>query len=221
MVDARTHWDGLHENPRFRPSYPNDHVVRFLIANRNQANTFQSARCLDIGAGGGRHMKLASELGLAPYGIDISVSGLRHTQGRLGNANIRPLLACASMTAIPFADCSFDLVVSYGVFYYGTHSDMDRAIREIYRLLVPGGKAFIVVRTTDDYRFGKGERLEPNTFRLNISDTNEFDTVQHFLSAEDIPVRFSSYSNVSFEKTETTFAGRSRLDSDWLITVTK
>jgi ubiquinone/menaquinone biosynthesis C-methylase UbiE len=221
MDDARKHWDRLHDNPRFRPLYPNDHVVRFLIANHNFAGACGRPRCLDIGTGTGRHMKLASELGLTSYGVDISLSGLKHTSARLLNAGIPPFLAAASMREIPFADQSFNLMISYGVFYYGMRCDMDQAIREVYRLLVPGGKAFIVLRTTNDYRFGKGEKLELNTFRLNIPDTNELNTVQHFLTAEDIPVRFSGYTAVSFEKTETTSGGRLRLDSDWLIIATK
>ena len=79
----------------------------------------------------------------------------------------------------------------------------------------------MVLRTTDDYRFGKGLRLGHHTFQLNIGDTNELHTTQHFLAADEIPVYFAEFGQVSFEKTATTFGNRTGVNSDWLITVEK
>jgi len=163
-------------------------------------------------------MQLASELGFEPYGIDISLVGLRHADQRLGNSNLRSRFVQASMVALPFADCSFGLVLSFGSFNYGMADEMRRAIAEAHRVLTPKGSLFVVLRTTDDYRFRKGEELAANTFRLTIADTNEYDTVQHFLAAEDVAEYFGSFSQVSFERTETTSCNRTRIDSDWLIT---
>ncbi len=221
MQDPATHWDHLHRNPRFRPLYPSDHVVRFMMGSRPLLQRTGGARFLDIGMGAGRHAKLAADLTFVPFGIDISFIGLRHACERLQQAGVQPNLAESSMHSLPFSDRSFDVVVSYGVFYYGTAAEMKQAIQETLRVLTPGGRAFVVLRTTNDCRFDKGERIEPNTFRLTITETNEAGTVQHFLSEEDIPIYFSGFSQVSFEKSETTFADRRLLNSDWLITVEK
>jgi SAM-dependent methyltransferase len=221
MDSSAWHWDRLHENPRFRPQYPHDHVVRFLITNRGRLEKPASYRFLDIGAGAGRHMKLAAELGFVPYGVDVSPVGLRHADQRLQEMGVPYGLAQASMLALPFVDGCFDVVLSFGVFYYGTADDMKHAINEARRVMVRGGRLFVVVRTTHDFRFGKGEEIGPNTFRLKIKDTHEYDTVQHFVDAADIEALFAGFSSVSFEKTETTFVNRSRLDSDWLITSEK
>jgi len=220
-MDSAQHWNQLYENPRFRPSFPNDHVVRFLMAGRRVLEGRKRVRFLDIGAGAGRHLKLASELGFEPYGIDFSLTGLQHACQRLDQTGIRHRLAQASMLSLPFADSSFDVVLSFGVFYYGTAGEMKQAIGEAHRVLTRGGNLFVVLRTTQDYRFGKGEKLEPNTFRLTIADTNEAGTVQHFLAADEVPIYFAAFSQIRFEKTETTFAGRTRLDSDWVIAAEK
>ena len=218
--DSISHWDQLHQQPRFRPLYPNDNVVRFLMASRSLLEQ-GPARFLDIGMGAGRHCKLAMELGFEAVGLDISLAGLQHARERLRQFDRPVTLLQGSMLALPFADSSIAAALSYGVFYYGTAQEMKQAIQELRRILSRGGRAFVVLRTTDDYRFAKGERLGPHTFRLNITDTNEYETVQHFLSAEDIPNYFSAFSEVSFEKTETTFANRTGVNSDWLITVEK
>ena len=221
MLSTESHWNHLHENPKFRPAYPNDHVIRFLIAIRELLEKRKPARFLDIGAGAGRHTKLAAELGFDSYGADFSLVGLQHARERLELADMHAHLAQASMLGLPFADSSFEIVLSFGVFYYGTASEMKQAIREAHRVLVRGGRLLVVLRTTQDYRFGKGEKIDSNTFHLTIEDTNEAGTVQHFLAAEDVPAYFAAFAQMSFEKTETTFSGRTRLDSDWVITAEK
>lgn len=221
MFDSSSHWDQLHENPRFRPLYPQDHVVRFLMANRELLEKHRPARFLDIGLGAGRHTKLAAELRFLAFGIDLSFVGLKHARERLLAAGLQASLSQASMLALPYLDCSLAVVLSYGVFYYGTANEMRQAIGEVHRILIPGGKAFVVLRTTDDFRFGKGIRLGHNTFQLSIAETNELHSTQHFLAADDVPEYFAKFAQVSFEKTETTFGNRSGINSDWLITVKK
>jgi SAM-dependent methyltransferase len=221
MFDASSHWDQLHKEPRFRPIYPNDHVVRFLMTNRELLEKHHPARFLDIGLGAGRHTKLAAELGFRAFGMDISFVGLQHARERLFTASLQASLSQASMIALPYMDCTFVVVLSYGVFYYGTANEMRQALAEVHRILVPGGKAFVILRTTDDYRFGKGVQTEHNTFQLSIAETNELQSTQHFLAAADVPAYFARFAQVSFEKTETTFGNRSGINSDWLITVEK
>jgi SAM-dependent methyltransferase len=196
-------------------------VVRFLIALRAQLSGPTPYRLLDIGTGGGRHMRLAVELGFAPFGVDISFTGLSHVREHMHQTSSSGLVALASMTSLPFAENSFHAVVSYGSFYYASANEMRCAIVQTHRVLAAGGKAFVVLRSTEDFRYGKGRELEPNTFELDISETNELGTIQHFLAAEDIPEYFSPFSVVNFEKTEWTTGGRTRLNSDWLITVEK
>jgi hypothetical protein len=105
--------------------------------------------------------------------------------------------------------------------HYGRSEEMQHAIGEVHRVLAPGGRSFIVLRSTDDYHFGKGREVEANTFHLDIADTNEFGTLQHSLPAEYVPKYFASFAQASFDKTETTFSDRAHVNSDWLITAEK
>ncbi len=221
MPDSVTHWNALHSNPRFRPLYPNEDVVRFLLATRALVPENRRPRFLDIGAGAGRHIHLAAELGFSAFGIDISFTGLSHARERLQRTGTPHSVALASMTHLPFPDSTFDVVLSYGVFCYGSANEMKKAILETNRILNADGKSLVVLRSTDDYRYGKGRELAPNTFQLEISETNELGTIQHFLAKEDVPEYFASFSRVSFDKTDWTVGGGARLNSDWLITVTK
>ena len=221
MSDSAAHWNALHANPRFRPVYPSENVVRFVMALRAQLPAQTRYRLLDIGTGGGRHMVLAAELGFSAFGIDISLTGLTHARERMQQTNLIGSVALASMTSLPFADNSFHAVVSYGSFYYASAIEMRQAITETRRVLAPGGKSFVALRSTDDYRYGKGREVGPNTFELDISETNELGTIQHFVTAHDIAGYFVRFSKLNFEKAEWTTCDRTRLNSDWMITAEK
>ena len=213
-------WDRLHEQSRFRPVYPNESVVRFLIQNYQNFNS-QGIKVLDLGVGGGRHTMLLCDLDFCAFGIDISMIGLKYTRTRITKERFDAGLARATMDRLPFKENRFDAVISYGVFNYGNQKDMQMAIQDMHRILKANGKAFVMLRTTDDYRFGKGEQLEPNTYVLNIHDTNEFGTIQHFLDEKGVCEYFAAFSKLEFEKTETTFMQMQAVNSDWLITVEK
>ncbi len=214
------HWNRLHRQPRFRPQYPSEHVVRFFM-NHFPAEQRASLRALDIGVGGGRHTKLLSELGFQTFGVDISDEGLQHCRAWLDSLDYHATLQRASMCCLPFAAGYFDLAISFGVYYYADAAGMAAAVAELHRVLVKGGRALVTLRSVDDYRYGKGEALGEKTFRLEIDDTNERGTVQHFLDEADVPILFHEFSEVLFEKTETTFHERRDVNSDWLITVRK
>lgn len=215
-------WEKLHEDRRFRPAYPNEDVVRFLVRNFSSAsNSGDSPRLLDIGVGGGRHVKLLCEMGFEPYGIDVSSTGLSHTRNCIAKEDWDAGLIRATMAALPFKGGIFDGAISFGVFFYGNGSQTKEAIHELHRVLRPGGKAFIALRTTDDYRYGKGDEIEPNTFLIQVHDTNEYGTTQHFLDERAVVDYFSPFSGISFEKMDATFMGRKAVNSDWLVTAEK
>jgi len=217
---AEEHWDALHVSPRFRPRYPNEHVVRFVLG-RFPDDGRGRFRALDVGVGGGRHTKLLSDLGFQATGVDFSREGLQHA-GRWLRGSGQPARLCqASMLTLPFADAAFDAVVSFAVYYYADRARMRRAVGELRRVLRPDGWGFVALRTDRDYRYGKGVEIEPHTFRLTINDTNEAGCVMHFLTEESVPAMFEGFTELCFERTETTFGNRREHNSDWLIQVRK
>ena len=219
MKESVNFWNKLHAETRFRLIYPNEHVVRFLSRNYSDYRERKQIRVLDIGVGTGRHTKLLRDMGFDTFGIDISITGLKFTRERIGQNQIS--LIRSEMTGLPFKEENFDSVISFGVFYYGRASHMKSAILEVFRVLRQGGKAFIMVRTTDDYRYGKGTLLEKDTYRLTIQETNEHGTVQHFLSERALIDYFSIFPKLEYEKSETTFMQRRAVNSDWLISAGK
>jgi SAM-dependent methyltransferase len=220
IEQAEKHWDKLHGDLRFRPRFPNDNVVRFLFGNFPREGN-AARRALDIGVGGGRHTRFMADMGFQVAGIDISSEGLRHTGEWLASVGRTADLRHSSMLELPFDAATFDAVVAFGVINYNDAAGMQKAIAEVHRVLKPGGPALFVTRTDRDYRFGKGDTVEPGTFRLTISETNELGSLQHFLSEAEIPLFFKHFADIRYERTETTFGERTGVDSDWILKVRK
>lgn len=88
---------------------------------------------LEVGPGPGElSERIAVELGADVVAIDVSPRMVELTRARGIDARV------ADVQALPFDDAGFDLVVAAWVLFHP--ADLDRALREIERVLRPGGR---------------------------------------------------------------------------------
>ena len=103
-------------------------------------------RILDCGCGTGANLVMLGEFGRAS-GFDLSWSGLQFARA-YGQRRV----AQASMTCIPFAGDTFDLVTAFDVLYSLREDDEACALREMARVLKPGGSMIINVAALEILR---------------------------------------------------------------------
>lgn len=100
---------------------------------REAAGARSNARILDCGSGTGVNLPLLARHGRV-VGIDVTWKGLSFARDR-GERRI----AQASAAALPFADGTFDVVASFDVIYALPDRVEAEALREMHRVLRPGG----------------------------------------------------------------------------------
>ncbi len=178
---ARTpSWNDLFLNPRFHWREPDPGVV--AVAPRWRAEGRELV--YDLGCGAGRHMAYLQAEGFRVIGSDLAPNGLAVCQEQLATAGLRADLVRADMAASPFADATFDAAVSTNVLNHNPRAVLQQALDEAHRVLRPGGEFYLTVLTTDDWRCGSGEEVEPNTFVL--AEGPETGILHHFFDEADL-----------------------------------
>ncbi len=109
-----------------------------------QFETAPGKDVLEIGVGmGADHLEWARNNPKSLTGIDLTERAIRFTASRLSLYNLTSDLRVADAENLPFSDASFDLVYSFGVLHHSP--DTPHAIREVCRVLRPGGTARIMI----------------------------------------------------------------------------
>lgn len=137
---------------------------RFVIEQISQLQEAGVHRVLDLGFGVGRHALLLAQAGFEVHGIDASDSGLAYAQEWAEQAGVTLHLKTGDMATLPYVEHYFDAILTWNVIYHGTADIVQQTIREVERVLKPGGYLLCTLISTRHKRYGQGIALEPNTF---------------------------------------------------------
>jgi len=168
----RIGWEPIWKSDRIPPRYasfaaPDVNVVEWADSLPPRASV------LDLGCGAGRHVIYLSERGFQVAGSDIAPSGLRRTQAACAERGVTFYGNVCDMTALPWADSTFDAVLSTSTIHHALRADLQRAIDEVWAVLKVGGLFLLDLPCTDtwDYKHlragivtGSHREVEPNTF---------------------------------------------------------
>jgi len=98
---------------------------------------------LDVGCGQGIDVVRYARAGARVTAIDLTPRHVELTRMHLAALGLNAGVAVADAEALPFADASFDRISSNGVLHHTP--EIDAALREIHRVLRPGGEARVLV----------------------------------------------------------------------------
>ncbi len=105
-----------------------------LFAERTGLGT--GWQVLELGCGTGLFLDQVAESGVSLHGLDLSMDLLAQASRRLGK-RVNVHLHCGDAEQMPFPDACFDAVYGSSVLH---HLDLHRALREVHRVLKPGGR---------------------------------------------------------------------------------
>ncbi len=108
-------------------------------------------RVLEIGCGCGSEAELFARAGAHYTAVDLTNAAVSITQTRFQLAELEGRFVQSDAENLPFADGSFDLVYSHGVLHHTP--DTPRTIREVHRVLVPGGRAVIMLYHRNSFNY--------------------------------------------------------------------
>jgi ubiquinone/menaquinone biosynthesis C-methylase UbiE len=159
-------WKGIGQRSGYLDDWAR-HRMEVVLGLIDAFGLGTKGRSLDIGIGSGVLLRELARRGSIPVGVDFSATIARKCREEFpaeGKGQIRLLLSDAEF--LPIQGGSFDLVTCLGVVEY-LPSD-DEALREICRVLRPGGYA--VVGAASYHRVGNLLSLVGRRIRMKIRD---------------------------------------------------
>lgn len=149
---------------------------------------------LEVGCGIGIDLVRFAEHGAVVTGVDLAEVSIEQAGKNFGLRGLSGDLRVMDGEALQFEDASFDVVYAHGVLQYTRGSE--EMIREIHRVLKPGGEAIMMVynRYSWLYLMSKlfGAKLEhedaPGFQTFTIGQFKQM--LQKFSRVEIIPERF-------------------------------
>ncbi len=108
-------------------------------------------KVLEIGCGLGTDGAQFAKAGADYTGVDLTEAAVELARKRFELSNLPGKFQTADAENLEFDDNSFDLVYSHGVLHHTP--DTARAVKEIHRVLRPGGRAVVMLYHRDSYNY--------------------------------------------------------------------
>jgi ubiquinone/menaquinone biosynthesis C-methylase UbiE len=169
MVSHLKAWENEYTRSTWRGPYSLEPVKTLLD---------KGARVLDVGCGSGKMLAPMSRAGFDVVGADISRGALLTLASRK--------IVQGDARNLPFKDNVFNGAVCYDVLQHLLEGERNAAVREIRRVLAPGGLLFIQVFGQKDMRYG-GALVEPDTFRRHTG------IIYHYFTEEELRSMLSGF----------------------------
>jgi SAM-dependent methyltransferase len=150
----------------------------------------EGSRVLELGCGDGKTLAAMQGRGWDVTAIDISPEALRLSRSAQGTG-VSLLLADARH--LPFKGESFDAVFAFHVTGHVLQAGRELIAREVGRVLRPGGRLFFREFGAEDMRAGRGEEVEPGTFRRGSG------VITHYFTEEEAAGLFCHLTALSLQ----------------------
>jgi len=147
-------WEYISANPAWGEAYFSRQVGDDLIAQVRRRVPLRGS-VLDFGCGQGFLLEKMVAAGIACQGVDFSAKSVELTNGRLkGNPLFKGALVLESLPA-PLPDRSFDAIFFIETIEHVIGEDLPALIRELHRLLRPGGHLVVTTRNDESLEASK------------------------------------------------------------------
>jgi ubiquinone/menaquinone biosynthesis C-methylase UbiE len=166
---------------------------------------FKGKKVLEIGVGIGIDAKQFAQNGAIFTGIDLTPNAVKISKKLFKMYNLKGDFSVADAENLPFEDNFFDVVYSCGVLHHTPNTK--ETIKEVYRVLKPGGQAIIMLYNKQSRHYLIDILLYRHIIRLGFVRQSFQDTLNQNTDGVENPLSkaysrkgvrklFSQYKNI-------------------------
>ncbi len=154
LQDNSKVWEELYSQGKNVLIYPSEPLVRLTYGLLNPQ---LHKKVLDYGFGAAANLLHLARRGYAMTGVEISASAVEIARGRCLQDNVQAELCLFAGGKLPFEEAYFDAVIAWQVLCYNNWESFYSGMREIERVLRPGGIFIGTMTGVGDvsHQFGK------------------------------------------------------------------
>jgi SAM-dependent methyltransferase len=177
-------WNQVH-GTRNWGRYPAEELVRFMARNYYNQNRSQ-IRVLDLGCGTGANTWFLCREGFDTVAFDGSFIATKKAADFCCELAAPGVFLQADAGMLPFADSVFDVVADIGAISANSSLGISQILREIWRVLKPGGRVFSsVLFTTSTSGYKTGDKIDSHSYRnIESGPVAGLGTIHFFTRAE-------------------------------------
>lgn len=156
---------------------------------------------LDMGCGFGRNSIFMAKHGYNVSAFDLSEHGVKMTKEKAEKEGVKIKNLCvADMLKMPYKDGTFDCILAFNVIEHTNKKGFDKVLKEIKRILKPGGEVYFTVGSKESYWFNNPvcTYVDENT-RIRVEDGPENGIPHFYIDDEDCKTLFNSFKIVSIK----------------------
>lgn len=182
----------------------NEHMARYTFAVR----LARGKRVLDAGCGAGYGSAELATVAEAVCGVDVAPDAIEFACAHYQSPNLT--FEQASVTSLPYADGSFDLVAAFEVIEH--LEDWHGFLQEIRRVLAPAGRLIVSTPNKLYYTESRG-KAGANPFHVHEFEFEEFASELKSVFAHVSLFLENHVEGVAFQPHEATNTVEARVDS--------
>jgi SAM-dependent methyltransferase len=183
--------------------FPDEFVVRHAF---KRGLLTRIGRVLELGCGVGNNLTLYRAYGWTVTGVDFDPSALDDAAWNLEGQAV--LIKADLAQGLPPLEGPFDVLIIPNLLCYLTQAQASALLAQSAAVLAPGAEVFVRTRMIDDYRYGRGDMIEPDGFVLATPETGEaglfnrfwtpaglvelLDATLHLTERQELAVRFDN-----------------------------
>lgn len=154
----------------------------YYLLDRWKSKNFR--RFLDLGCGLGRHAFQFARAGFYTCAFDLSKEAIDGLKARAKEEQIKMEAEAGDMISLPYENACFDCLLAYHVISHTTTDGIKKIIKEIERVLAPGGEFFISLCSKNSWSYKEANypQFDENTV-IKQEDGPE-NGIPHFYSDE-------------------------------------